>query len=51
MRGLADDIIGGYNAFLDKQKLNPGKADVTTILFDDQYEIISQSVDLNEAQY
>lgn len=51
MRGLADDTIGGYNSFLDKQKQNPGKADVTTILFDDQYEVISQAVDLNEAKY
>ena len=51
MRGLTDDTIGGYNSFLDKQKQNPGKADVTTILFDDQYEVISQAVDLNEAKY
>ena len=51
MRELADDTIGGYNSFLDKQKQNPGKADVTTILFDDQYEVISEAVDLNKAKY
>lgn len=51
MRELADDTIGGYNSFLDKQKQNPGKAEVTTILFDDQYEIFSESVDINEAKH
>ncbi len=51
MQKLTNDTIGGYNSFLDKQKQNPGKADVTTILFDDQYEVISQAVDLNEAKY
>lgn len=51
MNGLTEDTIGGYNSFLDKQKQNPGKAEVTTILFDDQYEIISESVDINEAKH
>ena len=51
MQKLTNDTIGGYNSFLDKQKQNPGKAEVTTILFDDQYEVISQAVDLNEAKY
>ena len=51
MRELVEDTIGGFNSFLDKQKQNPDKAQVTTILFDDQYEIISESVDLNEAKY
>lgn len=51
MSGLAGDTIGGYNSFLDKQKQNSGKAEVTTILFDDQYEIISESVDINEAKH
>ena len=50
MRKLAEDTIGGYNSFLEKQKQNPGKAEVTTILFDDQYEIISESVDINETK-
>ncbi len=49
MRELVEDTIGGYNSFLDKQKQNPDRAQVTTILFDDQYEIISDSVDLNAA--
>lgn len=51
MSGLAEDTIGGFNSFLDKQKQNSGKAQVTTILFDDQYEIISESVNINEIKH
>lgn len=39
MGGLEDDTIGGYNSYLDKQR---GKdVLVTTILFDDQYEVVN----------
>lgn len=50
MHALVKDTIGGYNSFLEKQKQNPGKAEVTTILFDDKYEVISEAVDINEAK-
>ena len=40
MAGLESDTIGGYNAMLDKQKQVPGEALVTTVLFDDQYELL-----------
>lgn len=50
MQSLTEDTIGGYNSFLAKQKQNPGQAEVTTILFDDEYEIISESVDINQAK-
>ena len=50
MGRLVEDTIGGYNSFLEKQKQNSGKAEVTTILFDDQYEIIAESVDINEVK-
>ena len=46
MRSLAEDTIGGYNSFLDKQKQEAGKAAVTTVLFDDKYEKIVDHVDL-----
>ena len=39
MRGLESDTIGGYNSLLEKQKNEAGDAVVTTVLFDDQYEI------------
>ena len=46
MRSLAEDTIGGYNSFLEKQKKESGKATVTTVLFDDKYEKIVDNVDL-----
>lgn len=40
MSGLESDTIGGYNSLLEKQRKEVGDATVTTVLFDDQYEII-----------
>ena len=38
--GLESDTIGGFNGMLGKQKKEEGEANVTTVLFDDQIEII-----------
>lgn len=40
MNGLEADTIGGYNSLLEKQRKEVGDATVTTVLFDDQYEMI-----------
>lgn len=40
MGGLESDTIGGFNGMLAKQKAVEGEANVTTVLFDDQIEII-----------
>ncbi|MCF6459769.1 vWA domain-containing protein [Clostridium sp. Cult3] len=48
MAGLEDDTIGGFNAFIDKQKRLKGKTIVTTVLFDHEYEILWNDVDANE---
>lgn len=40
MAGLETDTIGGFNAMIDKQKKEPGEANVTTVLFDDKYEML-----------
>lgn len=40
MGGLEGDTIGGFNGMLGKQKKEDGEANVTTVLFDDQIEII-----------
>ena len=41
MGGLESDTIGGYNSMLSKQKKEKtGKVSVTTVLFDDQYELL-----------
>ena len=50
MQRLTDDVIGGYNSFLDKQKKESGAAEVTTVLFDDQYEKIGNAVDIQKAE-
>ena len=46
MSSLATDTIGGYNTFIDKQKQEPGEAFVTTVLFDDQYEVLHDRIDI-----
>ncbi|MDD2534652.1 MAG: hypothetical protein PHC86_08135 [Eubacteriales bacterium] len=40
MSGLETDTIGGFNTMLRKQKMLPGEVLVTTVLFDDQYELL-----------
>lgn len=44
MSGLEDDTIGGYNAMLEKQKKEPGEAIITTVLFDDRYELLHDRI-------
>lgn len=42
MESIRDDTIGGFNAFLGKQKAEPGQATLTLVQFDSQdpYEIL-----------
>ena len=40
MAGLEADTIGGFNAMLEKQKRQPGEAYVSTVLFDNDCEVI-----------
>lgn len=40
MGGLESDTIGGFNSMMDKQRKEPGKALITTVLFDNKYEVI-----------
>ena len=44
MSGLESDTIGGYNAMLSKQQKEPGEAIVTTVLFDDNYELLHDRI-------
>jgi uncharacterized protein YegL len=46
MSGLESDTIGGYNGMLEKQKNEPGEAIVTTVLFDDKYELLHDRINL-----
>jgi len=44
MGGLESDTIGGFNGFVKKQS-EEGQTSLTTVLFDDQYEILHNGID------
>ena len=46
MSGLESDTIGGYNGLLEKQKQEEGEAVITTVLFDDHYELLHDRINL-----
>lgn len=46
MRGLEADTIGGFNAMIERQKAESGRALVSTVLFDDQSEVIHNRIDI-----
>ena len=48
MSGLEDDTIGGFNSILKKQREEDGDANVTTILFDDEIEMLHKRVNIKE---
>ena len=50
MGGLELDTIGGYNSLIKKQKKEEGEAIISTVLFDDQTEVIHDRVSLDRIQ-
>ena len=46
MAGLERDTIGGFNGMLDKQQRQEGECTVTTVLFDDRYELLHDRIPL-----
>ncbi len=48
MSGLEEDTIGGYNGMLKRQQKLEGDLIVTTVLFDDNYEIIHDRTNIKE---
>ncbi|MCR5708204.1 MAG: VWA domain-containing protein [Ruminococcus sp.] len=48
MGGLEADTIGGFNGMIEKQKKEEGTAYVSTILFDNESEVIHDRVKLSE---
>jgi len=48
MGGLQSDTIGGFNALIEKQRQLKGETTVTTVLFDDRYEILWNGIDANK---
>lgn len=57
MSGLEADTIGGFNSMIQKQKKEEGEAYISTILFDDQSEVLYDRVPvgkvepMNDSQY
>lgn len=48
MGGLESDTIGGFNSILTKQRKGQGRVTVTTVLFDDKYELLHDRFDIEE---
>ncbi|MFV0520595.1 MAG: vWA domain-containing protein [Lachnospirales bacterium] len=51
MSGLEADTIGGYNSFLKKQKEEEGEAVITTVLFDNNYELLHDRINVKGVNY
>ena len=47
MAGLEADTIGGFNAMLQKQRGEPGEAVISTVLFDNETEVIHDRIPLD----
>jgi uncharacterized protein YegL len=50
MAGLESDTIGGFNGFIKKQGQVEGETLVTTVLFDDEYEVLWNGIAANQAK-
>lgn len=46
MAGLEADTIGGYNSMLGKQKAIEGECRITTVLFDNNYALLHDRIDI-----
>ena len=47
MAGLEADTIGGFNAMLQKQRGEPGEAGISTVLFDNETDVIHDRISLD----
>ena len=47
MAGLEGDTIGGFNAMIEKQRGEPGEAVISTVLFDNETEVIYDRLPLD----
>ena len=46
MSGLEKDTIGGFNSMLQKQRAVDGECRITTVLFDNNYELLHDRIDI-----
>ena len=50
MAGLEKDTIGGFNSMLEKQRKMDGACVITTVLFDNRYELLHDRIDIRAVQ-
>lgn len=50
MSNLVMDTIGGYNGMIEKQKQEEGEATVTTVLFDTDFDVLCENVDIHKVE-
>lgn len=50
MAGNETDTIGGYNSYLEKQRKNKINTKITTVLFDNEYELLHERIDISEVK-
>ena len=50
MSGLEKDTIGGFNSMLEKQRKEPGEAMVSTVLFDNEIEVVHDRIGIKGYQ-
>ena len=50
MSGLEADTIGGFNAMIEKQKKEEGEALISTVLFDNDMQVIHDRVPLDSVR-
>ena len=50
MSGLEKDTIGGFNSLLDQQRKVDGECIITTVLFDNRYELLHDRIDIRAVQ-
>ncbi|MCM1149759.1 MAG: VWA domain-containing protein [Butyricicoccus sp.] len=46
MAGLESDTIGGFNSMLEKQRSLEGECRITTVLFDNNYTLLHDRIDI-----
>ena len=50
MQDVMSDVLGGFNTFVKEQKALPGEASLTLVIFDDQYEVVHDFVDIQKVE-
>ena len=50
MHGSEQDTIGGFNSFIEKERKKESNTNVTTILFDDKYELLYKRQPIDEVK-